>query len=152
MKNNNVPHYDYRILYALRRISRAVGIYSRKLNAEFGLTTPQLICLDVLEKANKMILKDLAKKVNLSESTVNGIVDRLETKNFVIRERSKKDRRKVYLEITASGRKMIKKTPPLLQDKLSVSFAKLSDTEKRNITESLERIVELMHAENLIQA
>ncbi len=148
MKNRNIPRYEYRIIHSLRRISRSVGIHSRKLNAKFGLTTPQLICLDVLAKANKMILRDLARKINLGESTVNGIVDRLEAKDFLIRRRSAEDRRKVYLEITEAGREMIRKTPPLLQDKLSASLAGLSDAEKRTITESLERLVELMGAED----
>ena len=147
MHDDPLYKYEYRILNALRRISRAVDHYSRKLNVEFGLTTPQLLCLEALARANSMILRDLARAVNLGESTVNGIVDRLEAKGLLTRMRSREDRRKVYLEITERGRKIMEKTPPLLQDKLAHSLSGLRDAEKQRITESLERIVELMQAE-----
>jgi MarR family transcriptional regulator, organic hydroperoxide resistance regulator len=139
--------YEARILRCLRRITRAVDIYSRKLNLSYGLTTPQLLCLDVLAKSGTMILKDLAASVNLGESTVNGIIDRLEVKDYVRRKRSQHDRRKVYLEITDAGRTIIGKAPPLLQDRLSASLSALSEGEQRSMTESLERVAELMEAE-----
>jgi DNA-binding MarR family transcriptional regulator len=147
MQDEPLYKYEYRILNALRRISRAVDLYSRKLNVEFGLTTPQLLCLEALARTNSMILRDLARAVNLGESTVNGIVDRLEAKGLLTRMRSREDRRKVYLEITEKGRKIMEKTPPLLQDKLAHSLSGLRDAEKQRITETLERIVELMQAD-----
>lgn len=144
---NTSENYEHRLLHALRRITRAVDIYSRKLNSEFGLTTPQMLCLDMLAKSNSMILKDLAKMVNLGESTVNGIIDRLEAKNYVERIRSVDDRRKVYLKVTDEGLKTIQGTPFILQDKLSASLSSLADHEQRSMTESLERVAELMEAE-----
>ena len=137
------------MLRSLRRIIRAVDIHSRKLNNEFHITAPQLICLYSLENHGNMTLSDLAKDVNLGTSTVNGIVDRLEEKQCLTRTRSSEDRRKVVLAITESGREVTRQAPMLLQDRLSASLRKLPELEQATITLSLERVVELMEAEYL---
>jgi MarR family transcriptional regulator, organic hydroperoxide resistance regulator len=148
---DKVQNYEQRILRSLRRITRAVDIYSRRLNLEFGLTTPQMLCLDILSKSNDMILKDLAQTINLGESTVNGIIDRLEAKKYVIRVRSEKDRRKVYLKISPEGKDILKRTPLPLENKVSDSLLLLPGSEQINILDSLERITELIevHIENI---
>ncbi|MBU0483930.1 MAG: MarR family transcriptional regulator [Proteobacteria bacterium] len=146
MKNND---YEVRILSSLRRVIRSVDIYSKKLNTELGLTTPQLLCLHALAKSENMILTDLAREVNLGVSTVNGIIDRLEAKHLLTRNRSAEDRRKVSLEISFTGKEIIAKAPSLLQDKLSASLSELSDSEQLAITESLELVVKLMEAEKI---
>jgi len=74
--------YDYRIMRALRRVIRAVHIYSKNLNSEFGLTAPQLLCLREVAESNRMTLTDLAKGVNLGISTAKGIIDRLEARDI----------------------------------------------------------------------
>jgi DNA-binding MarR family transcriptional regulator len=113
MADENDNDYQYRIMKALRRVIRAVHIYSKKLNSEFGLTTPQLSCLHVLAKSERTTLTDLARIVNLGNSTANGIIDRLEAKKYLTRTRCVEDHRKVYLEITPSGREIVSKAPSL---------------------------------------
>ncbi|HOO56802.1 MAG TPA: MarR family transcriptional regulator [bacterium] len=133
----------------MRRIIRAVDIYSWKLNSKLGLTTPQLLCLKTVVETGEITLSKLTTLVNLSPSTVNGIVDRLEAKNFLIRKRSSGDRRKVFLEVTESGMEVVSRAPSLLQDKLSASLKALSVSEQSIIAESLEHIVELMEVEDI---
>lgn len=141
--------YGIRILQAMRRIIRAVDIYSRKLNSEFKVTTPQMICMYSLLREGDMTLSQLAAHVNLGTSTVNGIVDRLENKKLVVRERSLEDRRKVYVKITQAGRALIEKAPSLLQDSFAESLQILPELEQAAIALSLERVVELMEAQHI---
>jgi len=137
------------VLMALRRIIRAVDIYSRKLNSEFKITAPQLICLYSLSREDGITLSNLAGKVDLGISTVNGIVDRLEDKRLLTRRRSEEDRRRVILNITEEGMEVAKSAPSLLQDQLADSLKKLPDLEQAAIAFSLERVVELMGAGHL---
>lgn len=141
--------FDKRVLLSLRRIIRSVDIYSRKLNSEFGLTTPQLLCLTALAEDHHMVMSDLARTINLSPSTVIGIVDRLEHKKLLQRIRSDTDRRKVKVEITEAGRSIANKAPSLLQDNFTQRFASLTQNEQLQITNALERVVELMDAERI---
>lgn len=138
-----------RVLMALRRIIRAVDIYSRKINNEFKITAPQLICLYSLSRKDGMMLSNLAKEVSLGISTANGIVDRLEAKGLLTRTRGTTDRRRVMLSLTQGGRELAKAAPALLQDKLADSLRQLPDLEQAAIAFSLERVVELMEAEQL---
>ena len=149
MEEKLAAECEFRVLCALRRIIRSVDVYSRKLNSKLGLTTPQLLCLHALSGEETMTLSQLTKKVNLSGSTVNGIVDRLEAKQLVQRKRSTLDRRKVYLYMTKAGIDTLKKAPSLLQDKLSSALSNLSELEQLTITQALERVVELMEIEDM---
>lgn len=136
--------YGLRILRALRCIIRAVDVHSRHLNNHYKITTPQMICLYTLVQEGAMMLSDLAKQVNLGDSTVNGIVDRLEAKEWVRRHRSRMDRRKVYVEVTDSGREFAQNAPSLLQEHFFKALRELPELEQATIALSLERVVGLM--------
>ncbi len=150
MKQEIQESYDLRILRSLRRVIRAVDKYSRKLDTKLGLTTPQLLCLDTLAKSEMpLTLSALADTVNLGGSTVNGIIDRLEAKQYLVRRRSGTDRRQVFLELTDAGRGIVNAAPSLLQDRFSSALRELPETEQKTITEVLEQVVRLMEADTM---
>jgi len=139
-----------RILKSMRKIIRAVDLHSKKLNQAYHVTVPQMVCIyALLNSKDRMTCSDLTREVDLSASTVNGIIDRLEKKGLAIRERDKVDRRKVYVHITPKGRALAQKVPSLLQDRLSSALAQLPDLEQTAIALTLERIVELMDVREL---
>ncbi|MBN2713340.1 MAG: MarR family transcriptional regulator [Planctomycetes bacterium] len=144
-----VDDYELRILRSLRRIIRVVDIHSRKINSEFKTTVPQLLCLYSISRNPEQTMSDLAKDVNLGISTVNGIVDRLEVKALIKRIRGEKDRRKVFLELTRDGKKLVKNAPPLLQEQLSTRLKELPELEQAAISLSLEKIIQLMEGEHV---
>lgn len=146
---NSKDNYEYRILSSIRKIVRAIDIYSRKINSEFGLTTPQLLCLYSLREKESMTLSQLAAEVNLGTSTVNGIVDRLQAKTLINRERALDDKRRVCITITDKGREIVEKSPSLIQDKFANALAVLPEDEQKRIAESIESIVELMSVDNV---
>ena len=151
-KPENIDCYDIygeRILIALRRIIRAVVIHSKKLNSDYKITVPQMICLKALAENNALTQKQLAQKVNLSVSTVNGIIDRLESKELIKRERDTVDRRKVTISITENGHDLIDDAPSLLQDNFARAMKLIPDIEIATIAFSLEKVVQLMEAENI---
>ena len=136
--------YDRRILTAIRRIIRSVDIYSHQLGLNCGVTVPQLSCLLRVVESGPLTLKDLSASVDLSPSTLVGIVDRLEHKELVRRSRSTQDRRQVLIAATEKGLILAKESPSPLQDKLAAALEKLPEIERASITLSIERIVELM--------
>jgi len=137
-------NYDLRVLMALRRIMHFIDTYSRRLAVEHQITGPQLICLYSIVAEGPLTLSSLGKRVSLSMSTVNGIVDRLENKNLVLRERKDRDRRKVIITATQAGISLASSAPPPLQDRLSLAIADLPELEQISIALSLERIVNMM--------
>lgn len=139
--------YGLRVLRSLRRIIRAVDLYSHKLSREFSITLPQMFCLHTIKLNQPLTLSQLAWQVHLGTSTVNGIVDRLELKGFVKRERSRVDRRKVFVTVTEAGHMLIEAAPSLLQEEFIRSLATLPETEQATIAGSLDRVVGMMETE-----
>ncbi|MEC0227736.1 MULTISPECIES: MarR family winged helix-turn-helix transcriptional regulator [Paenibacillus] len=76
-----------------------VSLMYRELQRE-ELTGPQLFILRELFMNEPRKLGDLAQSVQLSNSTVSGIVDRLERDGMVERKRDKQDRRIVWIGTT----------------------------------------------------
>jgi DNA-binding MarR family transcriptional regulator len=142
-----MPHPDsfsVWIFRSLRRIMRAVDVYSHRLSVEYKITSPQLLCLQTLADDGPLTVSAMAKLVHLSPSTVVGILDRLESRNLVVRERSTQDRRIVLVYITQAGRDLVKTVPSLLQNRLAAGLAELPESQLRDIAHALERIVDLL--------
>ncbi|MFQ6609023.1 MAG: MarR family winged helix-turn-helix transcriptional regulator [Fidelibacterota bacterium] len=141
--------YELQVLRSLRRIIRAIDIYSRKLKSSYQLTAPQLVCLLCIVEEGPLNSTAISKRVFLSPSTIVGILDRLEIRGLVTRGRDAKDRRIVNVTASAQGLELAKTAPSPLQDNLVNALRKLPELEQATIALSLKRIVDLMEAEQL---
>ncbi|MGS2720795.1 MarR family winged helix-turn-helix transcriptional regulator [Paraglaciecola aestuariivivens] len=137
------------LLVSLRKVIRAIDLYSKKLSKESGLTSPQLIVLQEISVHDGCMVKDIASSINLSSATVTSILDRLEARSYVIRERSATDRRKVGLHLTEEGKAAIKDAPRPLQAHFIDRFEKLQDWEQTQLVSTMQRIANMMDAEDL---
>ena len=145
----SVSPYEEDILRSLRRITRAIDLHSRHLAASFGLTGPQLVCLRTLGHADEITPSGLAKEVELSQATITGIVDRLEAQKLVSRFRDDKDRRRVFLRLTETGRRLLERAPSPLQVQFVHRLGKLPENEQRGIEATLRKVVDMMGADSL---
>lgn len=134
---------EERILRLLRRISRAVDVHSRQLSVQQGLTGPQLVCLREL-RGERLTPSDLAKKVSVSQATVTGILDRLEARGLVQRERNPDDKRRVFVWLTERGREAVSVAPQPLQARFARRLGGVPFDEQKRIEQALERIVQMM--------
>ena len=76
---------------------------SQQFRSHFGrldLTFPQALVLTVLGEDGPVPISALAERTGSANSTVSGIVDRLEKLGLARRQRSETDRRVVYLRVT----------------------------------------------------
>lgn len=150
MKSND--QYDLRILRALRRITRSIALHSRQLSAGSNITSPQLVCLRTVIDKGPLTATAISREMHVSPSTVVGILDRLEDKDLIVRERSREDRRIIYVTATDQGKQLAKSTPSPLQQKLGDALQQLSEQEQLQITMALERVVALIDADTEIEA
>jgi DNA-binding MarR family transcriptional regulator len=73
------------------------------LAREFELSPPGLIALKSLDPADPLPMSELASCLHLDNSTVTGIVDRLEERGLVERRTAAHDRRVKMLVVTDEG-------------------------------------------------
>ena len=140
---------EEQVLVALRRIIRAIDLHSRLLVQQHGITGPQLIVLREIATTGLISAGDLAKRVSLSKGTVSGILERLEKRALVVRERSSSDRRQVHIQATEQGFAMLGSAPSPLQDQFVRKFSALQDWEQSLLLSSVQRIVSMMEAEDI---
>lgn len=145
-------NYDDRILGSLRRIIRAVDLYSRYLALRYSLTGPQLVCVRHLLRHGPTAPGTLARRISLSPATITGIIDRLEKRGLVTRERSTDDKRKVEIALTAEGMGLVKQMPPPLHETFSRRLGELPLEEQEEIDRVLAKIVGMMEAHDFAAA
>jgi len=143
-KTETTQQYDLRILRALRRITRSIALHSRQLSAVSHITAPQLMCLRTVIANGPMTATAISREMHVSPSTVVGILDRLEDKALIRRERGREDRRIVFVTATEAGQELAQGAPSPLQKHLADALNALPELEQATITLSLERIVTLM--------
>mgnify|MGYP001813184507 CR=1 FL=1 len=137
------------VLNALRRIIRATDLHSRALGKEAGLTTPQLVVMRAIRDLDSPTVTAIARSVSLSQATVTTILNRLEGKGLLRRQRSETDRRAVKVQLTAAGSALWSDAPEPLQYSFTQRFKQLASWEQYNIVAALERVAAMMDAEEL---
>lgn len=137
------------VLVAIRRITRAIDLHSRQLVHNYGLTGPQTLVLKYLITSGKISVGILARRVNLSQTTVTGILNRLEKRRLVCRTRSTNDKRRVNVEATDEALLVLRNSPPLLQEQFTQRFNALLDWEQALMLSTLQRVAAMMDAQDL---
>ncbi len=88
---------------------------SRRITKELAkraqLTGPQLTVVKILETIGELSLTELSEKIRAQNSTVTGIIDRMEREDLVVRERSTEDRRVVKIRLTPKGLDLARDVP-----------------------------------------
>lgn len=137
------------VLIALRRVIRATDLHSKQLIKTASVTAPQLLLMQAINRQGNAIISDLAREVSLSQATVTTILDRLENRNLVVRQRSMEDKRKVHIHLTEHGHKILLNAPTALQHQFAKKFEALQDWEQSMMLSSLQRIAQMMNAEDM---
>lgn len=137
------------VLIMLRRLIRATDLHSKQLVKTAGITSPQLLLLRAILENGEVTIGEIANHVSLSQATVTSILDRLEKRGLVYRARSKMDKRKVHAYLTPAGKEILNSAPLPLQEHFIAKFGSLENWEQSMILSSLQRVVQMMNAENL---
>ena len=139
------------ILIQIRKIVRSINLESKKIQKEYGVSIPQVLCLNYLHDApNFQVTQgELKRFLNLNSSTVSGIVGRLEKKGLLARLPKSGDKRMVNIALTSAGDELIASMPSLLHEQLSEKLKTLDASELKRIEESLDVLVHLLDIQSV---
>ena len=135
-----------RILQSVRRIAQCVEHHSKRLAVTHNITSPQLVALLAIAELGPSTLKSIGRAIQLSPSTVVGIVDRLEEKGLVQRERDKRDRRNVFVAVTVAGQLVLANAPPALPNGFGSALGALPEADRQALVVTLEQFAFLLEA------
>lgn len=101
-----------RLLYITAQI---MTLHAEKVLKPYDLTVEQLQLLKNIAEDTALSQQQLCEVVQKSAANVTRILDRLERKNCVRRERNPADRRSILLFLTAQGRELIAEVTIVLE-------------------------------------
>lgn len=118
---------DERYIFLLSKAQHKLLSYLKKSMAAEGLriTSVQTGILFLLKK-QPMTMTELSKELQIDNSAITGLVDRLEKSDFVRRELHPNDRRTFNISITPKGLDEIERAKPVVRqvnDKIKEGFS-----------------------------
>ncbi len=137
------------IVQGLRRITRAVELYSHEVQREFGLTGPQLWALKNLHREGSMTAGQLAASLAVDKSSVSGLLRRLENRGLITRSRDPRDRRVVRIDLTAEARALAHRAPEAAQGRLLHGLNAMPARSVATLRMAIERLVRAMEAADI---
>jgi MarR family 2-MHQ and catechol resistance regulon transcriptional repressor len=94
-----------------------------------GLTVSQFGVLEALFHLGPLSQRELAQKILKSGGNVTMVIDNLEKRGLVKRERDEKDRRLYRISLTSGGSKLIKRIFPRHAEKIAAQMNVLTKDE-----------------------
>jgi len=111
------------------------------------LTMPQFKTLQHLywhSKQGGLTIGELSEHLGLANSTVSGIVDRLQRDGWTRRVRNEIDRRKIEAVLTDKAVELFKQAPKDAEDFWRSTVGRLSNEEQEALVENLKRLKNVM--------
>ncbi len=143
MNENEKNFENEMILEIVKLIKEIMHHIKLSLDEEFkkmDVTESQAMVLRVLIHDGEMKVSDISKRLDLSNSTVSGIIDRLVDKGIVIRKRSQKDRRVVMISMSDDFREPLRKHFEAISKKLSTAVSVGNQDDLDLILKALEKL------------
>lgn len=104
------------IICLARTVNRIENLLS-SLMEPHGITLQQYNILRILRGAGEPLpTMEIQNRMIQQTPAITRLIDTLEKKNFVLRTRSKGDRRQIYIEITPEGKKFAEALKPKLEN------------------------------------
>lgn len=112
MKINTLENTEKKVEDLTTCLDNIVQYFIFKIHDPNSFSCPEDInkkeisVIEVIGKKEPCTMTEIADGVNLAVSTLTGIIDTLVSKEYVKRERSKKDRRTVNVVLSEKGKKV----------------------------------------------
>jgi DNA-binding MarR family transcriptional regulator len=127
--------------YLVKRANALVVESMEPALAQQGFTFTQWVVMMHLRDGLAPNAKDLCVQLRHDSGAVTRILDQLEARALLVRERSLDDRREVKLRLTDAGHRMVESLIPTVVDKLNEMLSDFSSAEVAELTRLLNKFV-----------
>lgn len=98
--------------------------------------------LQIVQKEHSVTVRFLSEVLGISHNTASEHIKKLVNNGWVIKQRSEEDQRKVYLQLTEEGLKVVKQNTELDEQKLQAILNKLSEEDQHLILQAFRLLSE----------
>lgn len=125
----------------LRIIFSSAKKQSREIEARFGVSGAQFWVLAELDKQRGLRVSDLAKLICIHNSTASNLLDKLEQRRLIYRERADRDQRVVRLYLTPDGAAIVAQAHHLSRSVVADALGNVSADTLQALDRNLEALV-----------
>ena len=117
----------------LMRATESVTARAHRQLSAFGLSFSQFGVLEALYHIGPMSQSEVGQKILRSSGNMTMVIDNLEKRQLVKRERSQADRRYLIVHLTDKGRKLISRIFPSHATEIALEFGVLTASEQQTL-------------------
>lgn len=133
-----------RALDAYARLQRAAAVSAAAADAAltpFGLSASQYGVLDALVARGPLHQQELARTAGRSKAQMTAIIDALEERGVVVRERHPTDRRYTSVHLTDAGRTLLDDVEPARTEAIVALMSELSGEQRTRLGRLCRRLL-----------
>ncbi|MFL6145478.1 MAG: MarR family winged helix-turn-helix transcriptional regulator [Labedaea sp.] len=123
------------LLFQLAREARRIGLRVH----EDDLRMPHVTVLASLDEFGPAAQKDISRRLRIDASDLVSVLDDLEERGLVVRQRDDRDRRRYLVTITAPGARALRGRLAAMQKVNDILLGALSQEERERLREMLMR-------------
>jgi DNA-binding MarR family transcriptional regulator len=124
-------------LDALRRIVQALRAGALDGERSAGPSSAQLFALQQIAEHPGASINDVAALTFTHQSSVSVVIQRLVARRLVVKVVPSHDRRRQHLELTAAGRRVLRKAPAAVQERLIAAISALPRSVRATLARAL---------------
>lgn len=132
------------VLQQLRVLFRNIQAHSRWVEKQCGVSAAQLWALWELQRAPGLRVSDLSRVLSVHQSTASNMLDKLEEKDLIRRERGGNDQRVVRLFVTDAGETVLEKAPEYARGAIMGALVKMPDPVIDELSDGLSQLISEM--------
>jgi DNA-binding MarR family transcriptional regulator len=135
--------YEEKLFLAILKTADGLSASAESFFKENGLTSAQYNVLRILRGAepNGLPCSTIAERMISRDPDMTRLLDRMEKRNLITRERQTDDRRVVKARVSSEGLKILKKLDTPIRELHQRQFAHMSATRIKELTELLAEVV-----------
>ena len=139
-----LPMEQSNIFMSYLRVTQHMSQQFRSHFGRLNLTFPQALVLTVLGEEGPVPISTLAERTGSANSTVSGIVDRLEKLGLARRQRSESDRRVIYVCATEQYQALRDKAATDVSGYFSTLMSGMTPEDRTMVAQALQKLDEAL--------
>ncbi len=145
--NDGLSEPALRVLRQFRQVFNTVKTHFQQIERTAGVGGAQLWALSVIRDRPGGGVNDLARSMDIHQSTASNLVRALVDRGLVVASRDGPDRRAVQLSLLPAGRRILQRAPGPFAGKLPDALAKLDGATLQRLDHDLSALIAALDAD-----